>query len=205
MPRREGLGGLQRSLSASYETTSTYRLAKPSPAVAPGGSPATGPSRNWSGGRFSRPSSSTTGSRTPCAIRTLPGCSREARTSDGSKTSSDTPALRRPTFCHLERERHERRVNLDSVFADVHSRPPASTLSNAGGASEGQLRDIPQEGSWWRVRDSSQMPSDFLVISHSRPRKPTHSTAPHATGRDKSAGQWAGTPRRDAEQYPTRH
>jgi putative transposase len=36
-------------------------------------------------------------------------------------------------------------VNLDSVFGAVHARPPASTLSDAGGASERQLRDLSRE------------------------------------------------------------
>ena len=49
------------------------------------------------------------------------------------------------TYGHLERERHERRVDLDSVFGAVHARPPASTLSDADGASEGQLRDLSRE------------------------------------------------------------
>ena len=49
------------------------------------------------------------------------------------------------TYGHLERERHERRVALDSVFGPVHARPPASTLSDAGGASERQLRDMSRE------------------------------------------------------------
>jgi hypothetical protein len=48
------------------------------------------------------------------------------------------------TYGHLERERHERRMDLDSMFGSVHARPPASTIADAGGASEGQLRDIPQ-------------------------------------------------------------
>ena len=39
----------------------------------------------------------------------------------------------RGTYGHLERERHEDRVNLDTVLGGVHSRPPASTLSDADG------------------------------------------------------------------------
>jgi hypothetical protein len=46
---------------------------------------------------------------------------------------------------HLERERHEGPVNLDTVLGGGHSRPPASTLSDAGGVSAGQLRDSPRE------------------------------------------------------------
>jgi len=49
------------------------------------------------------------------------------------------------TYGHLERERHERRVNLDSVFEGVHARQPASTLADADGAGEGQLRDLSRE------------------------------------------------------------
>ncbi len=41
--------------------------------------------------------------------------------------------------------RHEGRVNLDTVLGGVHSRPPASTLSDAGGVSESQLREFPRE------------------------------------------------------------
>ncbi len=43
---------------------------------------------------------------------------------------------------HLEREHHEGRVDLDAVLSGVDSRPPASTLGDAGGVSESQLRDI---------------------------------------------------------------
>src|SRR6185295_4399914 len=43
------------------------------------------------------------------------------------------------------RERHEGRVNLDAVLGGVHSRPPASTLPDAGGVSDGQLREFPRE------------------------------------------------------------
>ncbi len=49
------------------------------------------------------------------------------------------------TYGHLERERHERRVDLDSVFGAAHPRPPASTLSDADGAREDQLRDMSRE------------------------------------------------------------
>jgi integrase len=49
------------------------------------------------------------------------------------------------TYGHLERERHEGRVNLDAVLGGVHSRPPASTLADAGGVSESQIRDITRE------------------------------------------------------------
>jgi hypothetical protein len=49
------------------------------------------------------------------------------------------------TYGHLERERHEGRVNLDAALGRVHSRPPASTLPDAGGVSESQLRDISRE------------------------------------------------------------
>jgi integrase len=48
-------------------------------------------------------------------------------------------------YGHLERERHEGRVNLDALLGSVNARPPASTTSAAGGASEGQLRDFPRE------------------------------------------------------------
>jgi len=49
------------------------------------------------------------------------------------------------TYGHLERERHERRVDLDAVLGSVRARPPASTLLGAGDATEGQLRDFPRE------------------------------------------------------------
>jgi len=49
------------------------------------------------------------------------------------------------TYGHLEREHHEGRVNLDAVQGGVHSRPPASTLSDADGVRAGQLRDFPRE------------------------------------------------------------
>ena len=49
------------------------------------------------------------------------------------------------TYGHLERERHEGRVNLDAVLGGVHSRPPASTLSDADGVRAGQLRDMTRE------------------------------------------------------------
>ena len=44
------------------------------------------------------------------------------------------------TYGHLERERHERRVDLDVMLGGVQPRPPASTLLDAGGAIEGHLR-----------------------------------------------------------------
>jgi hypothetical protein len=49
------------------------------------------------------------------------------------------------TYGHLERVRHERRVDLDAVLGGVQARPPASTLLDAGGAPEGQLHDFPSE------------------------------------------------------------
>ena len=49
------------------------------------------------------------------------------------------------SYGYLERERHEGRVNPDMVLGGVHSPPPASTPSDADGASEGQLRDISRE------------------------------------------------------------
>ena len=49
------------------------------------------------------------------------------------------------TYGHLERERHGRRVDLDAVLGVVQPRPPASTLLDAGGATEGQLRDTSRE------------------------------------------------------------
>ena len=45
------------------------------------------------------------------------------------------------TYGHLERERHEGRVDLDAVLGGVQLRPPASTVLDAGG----QLRDFPLE------------------------------------------------------------
>ena len=48
-------------------------------------------------------------------------------------------------YGHLERERHERRVDLDAVLGGVQPRPPASTFLDAGGATEGQLRDTSSE------------------------------------------------------------
>ena len=52
------------------------------------------------------------------------------------------------TYGHLERERHERRVDLDAVLGGVQPRSGASTgvhASDAGAAIEGQLRDFPRE------------------------------------------------------------
>jgi len=49
------------------------------------------------------------------------------------------------TYGHLEPERHERRVDLDSVLGGVQPRPPASTILDAGGPREGQLCDIARE------------------------------------------------------------
>ena len=49
------------------------------------------------------------------------------------------------TYGHLERERHERRVDLDAVLGVVQPLPPASTFLDAGGATEGQLRDTSGE------------------------------------------------------------
>ena len=36
-------------------------------------------------------------------------------------------------------------MNLDAVLGSVHSRPPASTIGDAGDVSETQLRDISRE------------------------------------------------------------
>jgi len=36
-------------------------------------------------------------------------------------------------------------MNVDTVLGGAHSRPPASTLSDADGVSAGQLRDSPRE------------------------------------------------------------
>jgi len=44
---------------------------------------------------------------------------------------------------HLERERHERRVDLDTVLGGVQPRPPASTFLGAGGATEGATTRFP--------------------------------------------------------------
>jgi hypothetical protein len=49
------------------------------------------------------------------------------------------------TYGHLERERHERRVDSDSALSAVHARPPASTPSDADGSHEDQPRDFPRE------------------------------------------------------------
>ena len=49
------------------------------------------------------------------------------------------------TYGHLEPECHEGRMNPDTALGGAHSRPPASTLSDAGGVSAGQLRDSPRE------------------------------------------------------------
>jgi integrase len=46
------------------------------------------------------------------------------------------------TYGHLERERHERRVDLDSVFGTVHTRPPASTIADADGARRSTTRYV---------------------------------------------------------------
>jgi len=69
------------------------------------------------------------------------------------------------TYGHLERERHEQRVDLDVVLGGVLSRPPASTLLDTGGLSDDQLRDFPREvcmvegkGFVWRaLRHHAQM------------------------------------------------
>ena len=45
------------------------------------------------------------------------------------------------TYGHLERERHEGRVDLDAVLGGVQLCPPASTVLDAGG----QMRDFPRE------------------------------------------------------------
>jgi hypothetical protein len=101
------------------------------------------------------------------------------------------------TYGHLERERHERRVNLDSVFEAVHARPPASTLADADGAGEGQLRDLSREvfmvegkGFGRRVREtreSSRLP-------HAESRSPPHCTPSYATTladlKPAHSGQW---------------
>ena len=50
------------------------------------------------------------------------------------------------TYGHLQRERHERRVDLDSVLAGVHPRPPASISLDAGHADERQLGEISCDG-----------------------------------------------------------
>ena len=57
------------------------------------------------------------------------------------------------TYGHLERERHERRVDLDAVLGGVQPRPPASTLLDAGAATEGQLARFMREGTqlWKRA------------------------------------------------------
>ena len=49
------------------------------------------------------------------------------------------------TYGQLEPERHERRVNLDSVLGGVQPRPPASTIPDAGWPLEDQLCDISHE------------------------------------------------------------
>ena len=46
------------------------------------------------------------------------------------------------TYGHLERERHERRVDLDAVLGGVQPRPPASTHLDAGAATGGQPRNM---------------------------------------------------------------
>jgi integrase len=38
------------------------------------------------------------------------------------------------TYGRLERDRYERRVDLDAVLGKVQARPPASTLGDSGGA-----------------------------------------------------------------------
>jgi len=50
-----------------------------------------------------------------------------------------------------ERERHEGRVNLDTVLGGGHSRPPASTPMGWAQVNYAILR---VRNSWWRVRDS---------------------------------------------------
>jgi len=111
-----------------------------------GGSRATGRSSSSSGRRSSQLPTSRTGSPTRCDTPTPRGRSRPARISDGSRTSSGTPRSRRPRAPTATSSGAARgRVNLDAVLGGVHSRPPASTLADAGGVSESQLRDTTRE------------------------------------------------------------
>ena len=49
------------------------------------------------------------------------------------------------TYGHLERERHERRVDLDAVLGIGSGASTGVHASDAGAAIEGQLRDFPRE------------------------------------------------------------
>jgi len=49
------------------------------------------------------------------------------------------------TYGHLERERHERRVDLDSVLGIGSGASTGVHASDAGAAIEGHLRDFPRE------------------------------------------------------------
>ena len=58
------------------------------------------------------------------------------------------------TYGHLERERHERRVDLDSVLGIGSGASTGVHASDAGAAIEGQLRDLSREDFMVEVRDS---------------------------------------------------
>ena len=106
-----------------------------------------GPSSGWCGSRSWPPRNCPTGSRTPCATATRPGWVeagadlRWVKDQLGHASIEETES----TYGHLERERHERRVDLDRVLGGVQPRPPASTLLDAGGATEGQLHYTSRE------------------------------------------------------------
>jgi len=88
------------------------------------------------------------------------------------------------TYGHLERERHERRVDFNSVFTPVHARPPASTAADDDGAREGQLRDIPPEDFMVEGKGFGRRARGTRDSSRSPPaesRNPPHRTPSYAT------------------------
>jgi hypothetical protein len=80
------------------------------------------------------------------------------------------------TYGHLERERHEQRVILDQVLGGVHSRPPASMESDAGG----EARDFLGEKS---VVEGQGFVAPLARKSRKFKRSPLHQAALEGTPR----------------------
>src|SRR3989338_5082743 len=111
-------------------------------------------------GRASPPRNCPTGSRTPCATATPPGCSRRALTSGGSRTSSGTPASRRrraPTVTSSASGTSAAWTWMLcwEAFSRVHRRPRFGT---PGARLRGNCALRQAKISWWRVRDSNPRP-----------------------------------------------
>ena len=109
------------------------------------------------------------------------------------------------TYGHLQRERHEQRVDLDQVLG----RPAAST-----GVHEGRRHDAEQAEvliyrarfSWWRVRDSNPRPRRCerrALPTELTPRttKPPYSTWPPCLSQPRRASDYS---RQDFGPPPTR-